>query len=147
MPVMTEIELQPDRITGIVAFLSNTERKGNWSLPRHLRALAVLGNVEIDLRDAIIGVGVSVIEVVAVLGNVEILVPPEIAVQCDGDAFVGNFTLKYQGRVNTAVANNERIIRVTGAAYAASVSVTVKGPEEDVLTRLGRTLGLKRGGT
>jgi len=107
--------------------------------------LAVLGNVEIDLRDAVIGIGVSVIEAVAVLGNVQILVPPEIAVECDGDAILGNFTLKYQGRVNTAVANRERTIRVTGTAYAASVSVIVKGPDEDVLTRLGRNLGLKRG--
>ena len=132
-------------VTGIVSFLSSTEREGRWALPRHLRALAVLGNVEIDLRDAVIGIGVSVIEAVAVLGNVEILVPPEIAVECDGDAILGNFTLKYQGRVNTAVANRERTIRVTGTAYAASVSVIVKGPDEDVLTRLGRNLGLKRG--
>ena len=146
---MSEKELRPGSaspVTGIVSFLSSTEREGRWPLPRHLRALAVLGNVEIDLRDAVIGVGLSIIEAVAVLGNVEILVPPEIAVECDGDAFLGNFTLKYQGRVNTAIANRERIVRVTGTAYAASVSVIVKGPDEDVLTKLGRNLGLKRGG-
>jgi hypothetical protein len=146
---MPDLELRPERnspVTGIVSFLSSTEREGRWALPRHLRALAVLGNVEIDLRDAVIGVGVSVIEAVAVLGNVEILVPPEIAVECDGDAFLGNFTLKYAGRVNTAVANRERIIRVTGTAYAASVSVIVKGPSEDVLTKLGRIVGRDQSG-
>jgi hypothetical protein len=146
---MPDVELRPERnspVTGIVSFLSSTEREGRWALPRHLRALAVLGNVEIDLRDAVIGVGVSVIEAVAVLGNVEILVPPEIAVECDGDAFLGNFTLKYAGRVNTAVANRERIIRVTGTAYAASVSVIVKGPNEDVLTKLGRIVGRDQSG-
>jgi predicted membrane protein len=100
--------------------------------------LAVLGNVEIDLRDAVIGIGVSVIEAVGVLGNVEILVPPEIAVECDGDGILGSFTLKYQGRINTAAATSERTIRVTGTAYAASVSVTVKGPDEDILTKLWR---------
>lgn len=146
---MSDVELRPGSaspVTGIVSFLSSTEREGRWALPRHLRALAVLGNVEIDLRDAVIGVGISVIEAVAVLGNVEILVPPEIAVECDGDAFLGNFTLKYQGRVNTAVANRERTIRVTGTAYAASVSVIVKGPDEDVLTKLGRIVGRDQGG-
>ena len=146
---MPDVELRPDTtspVTGIVSFLSSTEREGRWALPRHLRALAVLGNVEIDLRDAVIEVGLSVIEAVAVLGNVEILVPPEIAVECDGDAFLGNFTLKYQGRVNTAMANRERTIRVTGTAYAASVSVTVKGPDEDVLTKLGRIVGRDQGG-
>ena len=146
---MSDVELRPGSaspVTGIVSFLSSTEREGRWALPRHLRALAVLGNVEIDLRDAVIGIGISVIEAVAVLGNVEILVPPEIAVECDGDAFLGNFTLKYQGRVNTAVANRERTIRVTGTAYAASVSVIVKGPDEDVLTKLGRIVGRDQGG-
>jgi hypothetical protein len=141
--------MKPDRtspVTGIVSFLSSTEREGRWALPRHLRVVAVLGNVEIDLRDAVVGVGLSVIEAVAVLGNVEILVPPEIAVECEGDAFLGNFTLKYAGRVNTAVANRERTIRVTGTAYAASVSVTVKGPDEDVLTKLGRIVGRDQGG-
>jgi hypothetical protein len=136
---------QPTPVSGVVAFLRSTDREGRWVLPRHLRALAVLGGLTIDLRDAIIGDGLSVIEAVAVLGNVRILVPPEITVECDGDALLGNFTLKYKGRVNTAVASRERTVRVTGTAYGASVAVLVKGPDEDVLTRLGRNLGLKRG--
>ncbi|MDQ6872041.1 MAG: cell wall-active antibiotics response protein [Gemmatimonadota bacterium] len=131
-------------VTGIVAFLSSTEREGHWELPRHVRALAVLGNVELDLRNAIVGVGLYVIEAVAVLGNVEITVPPELHVECDGDALMGSFTLHYEGRVDTAAANREHTIRVTGSAYVASVTVRVKGPDEDVLSKLGRTLGFKR---
>ena len=139
----TSVE-QTSPITGIVSFLSSTEREGHWELPRHLRALAVLGNVELDLREAIVGVGLYVIEAVAVLGNVEIIVPPELHVDCDGEALIGSFTLQYEGRVNTAAARRETTIRVTGTAYAASVSVRVKGPDEDVLSRIGRNLGFKR---
>ena len=135
---------QTSPITGIVSFLSSTEREGHWELPRHLRALAVLGNVELDLRDAIVGVGLYVIEAVAVLGNVEITVPPELHVECDGEALMGSFTLQYEGRVNTSAASRETTIRVTGTAYAASVTVRVKGPDEDVLSRIGRNLGFKR---
>ncbi len=131
-------------VTGVVAFLSSTEREGRWELPRHLRALAVLGNVELDLRDAIVGVGLYVIEAVAVFGNVEIIVPPELHVECDGDALLGSFTLQYEGRVNTAAASREHTIRVTGSAYAAAVTVRVKGPDEDVLSKIGRNLGFKR---
>jgi hypothetical protein len=40
---------------GVVAFLSSTEREGAWELPRHLRAVAVFGNIELDLRGALIG--------------------------------------------------------------------------------------------
>jgi predicted membrane protein len=103
-----------------------------------------LGNVELDLRNAIVGVGLYVIEAVAVLGNVEITVPPELHVECDGDALMGSFTLQYQGRVDTRVARRDHTIRVTGSAYAASVTVRVKGPDEDVLTKLGRTFGFTR---
>jgi hypothetical protein len=121
---------------GVVSFLSSTEREGRWQVPRHFRALAVLGNVELDMREAEIGYGLSVIEVVAVLGNVEIKVSPEISVECDGDSFMGAFTLKYEGRASPSMANREKIVRVTGSAYLGAVSVAVKGPDEDFLTRI-----------
>jgi hypothetical protein len=135
---------QSSPVTGVVAFLGSTEREGHWELPRHLRALAVLGNVEIDLRNAVVGVGLYEIEAVAVFGNVEITVPPEINVECDGDALLGTFTVQYEGRVNTAAATRDSTIRVTGSAYAAAVTVRVKGPDEGVLAKLGRNLGFKR---
>lgn len=68
-------------------------------LPRHFRALAVLGNIELDLRDAVIGIGVSFIEAVAVMGNIEITVPPDVTVECDGDSLLGSFVVKYKGSV------------------------------------------------
>jgi len=116
-------------VQGVVSFLSSTERQGPWELPRRFRALAVLGNVELDLRSAEIGYGLSVIEAVAVFGNVEITVPPEIAVECDGDSFMGTFTLKYERRASPGMANRERIVQVTGSAYAGAVTVSVKGPD------------------
>jgi len=128
---------------GVVSFLSSTEREGRWQLPRRFRALAVLGNVELDLREAEIGFGMSVIEAVAVLGNVEIKVSPDVAVECDGDSFMGTFTLKYEGRASPSMANREKIVRVTGSAYAGAVTVAVKGPDEDFFTRL--TSGRYRG--
>ena len=139
-----EEPLVKEPTAGVVSFLSNTERQGFWQLPRRMRALAVLGNIELDLRGAEIGFGLSTIEAVSVLGNIEITVSPDVAVECDGDALLGNFTVQYEGRVNTAAALGDRTIRVTGNAYLASVVVKVKGPDEDMLTRLGRTFGRNR---
>jgi hypothetical protein len=121
---------------GVVSFLSSNEREGRWQVPRLFRALAVLGNVELDLREAEVGYGLSVIEAVAVLGNVEIKVSPEISVECDGDSFMGTFALKYEGRASPSMANRDKIVRVTGSAYAGAVTVIVKGPDEDFLTRI-----------
>ena len=131
-------------MSGVASFLSSNERNGRWQLPRKFRALAVMGNVEIDLREAEIGYGVSVIEAVSVLGNVEITVPPEIAVECDGGGLLGSFTLKYRGPANPAAANREKTLRITGSAYAGNVEVVVKGPDEGVLAKLGRNLGMRR---
>jgi hypothetical protein len=128
---------------GVVSFLSSTEREGRWELPRHFRVLAVLGNVELDLRDALIGIGVSVIEAVAVMGNIEITVPPDVAVECDGDSLLGSFVVKYKGNATPGAANGLRVVRITGTAYAASVEIIVKGPDEGMLKRL-RKMSLKR---
>src|ERR1700682_2877187 len=102
--------------SGVVSFLSSTEREGRWQLPRKFRALAVMGNVELDLREADVGYGVSVIEAVAFMGNIEVTIPPEIAVECDGDSLMGIFTLKYRGGANPAAASRDRTVRVFGAA-------------------------------
>src|SRR4051812_15432325 len=113
-------------MSGVVSFLSSNEKEGGWEMPRKFRALAVLGNVELDLREARIGYGLSTIEAVAVLGNIEIVVPPEIAVDCDGDSLMGSFTLRYNKRTNPSMANGERVIRVSGTAYVGAVTVIVK---------------------
>jgi hypothetical protein len=128
---------------GVVSFLSSNEREGRWELPRHFRALAVLGSVELDLRDAVIGIGVSVIEAVAVMGNIEITVPPDLAVECDGDSLLGSFVVKYKGRATPGIATGLKVVRITGTAYASSIEITVKGPDEGMLKRL-RKMNLKR---
>ena len=128
---------------GVVSFLSSTEREGRWELPRHFRALAVLGNVELDLRDALIGIGVSFIEAVAVMGNIEITVPPDVAVESDGDSLLGSFVVKYKAGATPAAATGLRTIRITGTAYASSVEIIVKGADEGMLKRL-KKMNLKR---
>ncbi|HEY3114383.1 MAG TPA: LiaF domain-containing protein [Gemmatimonadaceae bacterium] len=144
-PIESEQLMPQSRsMSGVVSFLSSNERNGRWQLPRKFRVLAVMGNVEIDLREAEVGYGLSVIEAVSVLGNVEITVPPEIAVECDGSGLLGAFTLKYRGPTSAAAANREKTLRITGNAYAGNVEVVVKGPDEGALKKLGRTFRRRR---
>jgi hypothetical protein len=122
--------------SGVVSFLSSNEREGRWELPRHFRALAVLGNVELDLREAVIGIGVSLIEAVAVMGNIEITIPPDVAVESDGDSLLGSFVVKYKGNASPSAATGLKKVRITGTAYASSVEIIVKGPDKRMLARL-----------
>lgn len=135
---------QPRSAAGVVSFLSSNERKGRWEMPRQFRALAVLGNVELDLRDAEIGYGLSVVEAVAVMGSIDLIIPPHVTVECDGDSLLGTFTLKYEGKSSPSLASRDRVIRVTGTAYLGAVTVKVKGPDERMLDRLARTFGMER---
>ncbi len=58
-----------------------------------------------------------------------------------GNVEIGTFVLKYEGRANPAAASRDKVLRVTGTAYAGAVTVSVKGPDEKMLAKLSRNLG------
>jgi len=106
------------------AVLSNTVRHGTMVVPRHLRLVAALANVELDLRDATFAPGVSEIEVSATLANVEITMPPGIRVECTGSAFLGSFESRRRSTQSSgAAAASDTIVRVIGRATLSSVEI------------------------
>jgi len=127
-------------IKGVVSIFSGNEKKGRWELPRRMRVLAIFGGVKIDLRQAIVLPGVSVIETLCIFGGIEIIVPPAIDVQCDGDAIMGAFTLNRsrKGPASVPAPPGAPVIHVTGDAYMGAVTIQVKAPREKILGQLGR---------
>jgi hypothetical protein len=77
---------------GVLSFFGAQSRQGAWEVPRQLRVACCLGSVELDFREAILAEGDTVVEVIAVLGSVEILLPPGVRVEFDGDALGGEYT-------------------------------------------------------
>ena len=118
-------ESVPDR-QGVMACLSNAKRNGGWVLPRLFRALAIMGEVKLDLRDVHLGAGTSEIQVRAVLGNIEITVPHNLRVECDGTPFLGEFNIKRRSK--GMPSPDAPLIRITGGAFMASVKVRVIDP-------------------
>jgi hypothetical protein len=110
-----------------VAILGSVERRGHWSLTRSSGAKAVLGSVVIDLRDVSLPPGVTTIEVSAVLGSIEIIVPPQLAVESDGSSILGSF--EGMQRVPRVADPDLPVLRVTGRAILGSVEVYTR-PEE-----------------
>jgi hypothetical protein len=123
--------LAPDQVParlGVVAAFTSTERRADWTVPQHLRVVATAGNVELDLRVARLSAGVTVIEVVAIAGNVEIIVPAGIRVECAGDGILGMF--EYNPRGWTAPAPDAPVIQVRGRSFLANVEIRTVGPAE-----------------
>ena len=87
---------------GAVAFLSSTNRDGDWILPRSFRVVAFMGNVELDLTNVRLGSGESHIEIRCIFGNVEITVPPGIRIEVEGDPFIGTFEVTRSAPSTTA---------------------------------------------
>jgi hypothetical protein len=85
-----------------------------------------MGNIELDLTNARLGPGESEIEIKCVFANVEITVPPDVRVLCDGDGIAGAFEVKTIGKV-PPLPVDAPTLRITGTAYLGNVEVTVKG--------------------
>jgi hypothetical protein len=122
---------------GVTAFLSAQVRAGDWILPRLFRAVSVWGDVQIDLTSARFGAGTSRIELMVIMGSVTILVPPDVRVDCDGDAIIASFEM--QGQKWSTPAPNAPLIHVTGTAFLGSVEVKVVNPNAPSWIKMLRT--------
>ena len=111
---------------GVTVWWSNIKREGEWILPRIFRTFTFMGNTELDLTFARMGAGTSEIEIRCVLGNVEIRVPPDIRVICEGDGLAGSFEVERIGEV-PPLREDAPTLRVTGSVYLGAVTVKIMG--------------------
>ncbi|MEU6311170.1 DUF1707 domain-containing protein [Streptomyces sp. NPDC047014] len=90
-----------DSSDSIVAVCSSSSRKGRWRPGAHTRAVSVMGDITIDLTQAVFEQQVTEINVTCVLGNVEVLVPENVTLRGYGSGVLGNFEVRGEGRGET----------------------------------------------
>jgi hypothetical protein len=73
-----------------VAVMGSVERKRRWRVPDESTAVAFMGSVELDLRQAEIASSEVEITAVAIMGSVEVVVPPGVDVELSGVAIMGS---------------------------------------------------------
>ena len=112
----------------ILAVLGSVERRGPWTPARHNRVVATLGNVVLDFREASLAAGAIEVEVRAVLGNVEIIVPPWLAVEMDGTAVLGN--VEHAERSPSQPDATRPLLRIRGVAVFGNVEIHTWLPGE-----------------
>jgi hypothetical protein len=109
----------------IVGIMSESRRQGPWRVPQRLRILAVMSNMRIDLRYAIIPEGCT-IEVRAIMANVGIIAPPGMMIDFDVSPVMGT-TRNDASRV-PASGYWAPHVRVKGSAVMSEVRVRVREP-------------------
>jgi hypothetical protein len=72
-----------------VAIMGGCTRRGRWRPAPRSVALAVMGGVDLDLREATIEEDELVITAVAVMGGIDVLVPEGVEVDLAGLALMG----------------------------------------------------------
>jgi hypothetical protein len=127
LAVTTSREREPER-HHLLAIFGGVERQGTWTLPRHLRASAIMGGVVLDLREAALLPGVTEIHANVIMGGVQIIVPPNLAVEVSGTAIMGGFA--HLDRAPIQRDPEQPVLRVRGIALMGGVAVETRLPGE-----------------
>jgi hypothetical protein len=79
------------RSTFSVAIMSGARRAGRWVVPRSYVSVAVMGGIELDLREAQFAEPVVTLHAYTLMGGIQITVPEDVEVDVSGVAFMGGF--------------------------------------------------------
>ncbi len=120
----------PDRIVGGegssrwgVAVMGGFQRRGHWTMPRRFNSFAFWGGGELDLRDANFADREVVVNCVAIMGGMNVIVPPGVEVVVRGIGIMGGFDHTQEGVPGDPGA--PRVI-IQGFAFWGGVGVTRK---------------------
>ncbi|GAA3797977.1 DUF1707 domain-containing protein [Sphaerisporangium flaviroseum] len=103
-----------------VAVMGDTKRRGKWRVDQEIGAVAVMGDVTIDLREAEVRSNEIEIVATAVMGDVKIIVPDGVDVDLSGVAVMGD---KKVDVLEAPSGQNVPVIRIRAYALMGDVKV------------------------
>ncbi|MFJ8827275.1 DUF1707 domain-containing protein [Streptomyces sp. NPDC102467] len=106
-----------------IGILSGFQRKGRWTAPRRFNCFAFWGGGEIDLREANFEDREVVVNCVAIMGGMNVVVPPGVEVVVRGIGIMGGFDQSEEGVPGDPGA--PRVV-VSGFAFWGGVGVERK---------------------
>ena len=135
LPAATESkQVGPARAVSakLSSVLSSVERGGRLVVPAELQLRSTLGNIVLDLRQAQLQEGVTEIRVRAIMGNIELLLPEDLRVECRGRAFAGRFAHRAVEVPTAREQGSARVVVLTGWSVFGRVEVRhVSSPSDD----------------
>lgn len=108
--------------TSSLALMSETKRQGVWVVNEQHTAFAMMGSVQLDLREAYFTAREVTINAVSIMGEVKIIVNPHTQVLVEGVPIMAEFT-ESRAKAAAEITADSPVVRVRGLALMASVSV------------------------
>ena len=111
-------------ITAAVMF--GSEQNGEWLCPSTHYAVAIMGGVEVDLRNARFESPATEIVAVAIMGGINVIVPEDMRLSVQGTGLMGGFGSSKSKEVVLAghdLPPDAPHVRVTGVALMGGVEV------------------------
>lgn len=137
---------QPIRLDGrraLAGIFGRDGRNGRWVVPDSLPVLAIMGEVEIDLREALLQSGRIVIYATLLFGTVHLIVPDGVSVETSGTAVLTRKITRSARQAGprgaTQPGPGQPIVELRTMGLGGTIKVT--SPK-----RPSRLSGLRRGG-
>ena len=105
----------------VIAVMGGAERRGVWTPAHRVYVTAIMGGAVLDFRDAELSNDVTEVYVLAIMGGVEIIVPPGVAVDSSGMGIMGGFD--HGGRGRFPVDYTGPVLRISGLALMGGVEI------------------------
>lgn len=112
----------------VIAVMGGAERKGAWAPAQNLYVTTIMGGALLDFRQAQLNPGVTNVFVLAIMGGVEVIVPPGLRVESNGIGIMGGFD--HAADREPAVTETGPILRISGAAIMGGVEIKERPVKE-----------------
>lgn len=122
----------PDQIEDerrIVAVFASVEERGRWLPARRTRVIEVFGETELDFREAALGPGPTELRVTCIFAELDIIVPPELAVRVDAQAVIAEIDRNHEV-LGTPASPDDPVLVITGLLMFAELDIHVRLPGE-----------------
>lgn len=121
--MVPEFGTESDDVVSLVASMAGREFRSSAAALRSIAALAFMGGIEIDLRNADIVDGAT-LDLRAIMGGIDVIVPEGWRVETATSAFLGGVG----SRVNPdAVGDDAPLLLVEASAMLGGIEIHVDG--------------------
>lgn len=105
----------------VKGWFDNVERKGRWDLTHGAEVFTLMGDIYLDIREAVIDSEVTELKTNSVMGNTRILIPPGVRVELSGNRIMGSLKTE-EGRYSAPYGP---MLRIQADSFMGDVKLRV----------------------